>query len=181
VKRMMRVLFVLGLMTSTAWADATIPGRTSGATEECLDCHRDDNPGLYKQWGASKHFGANVGCYECHAAKKGDVDVLRDDIHDDFIISTIVSPKDCARCHDKEVEEFVNSHHAKAGRIMGSLDNLLAEVVEGNNGFVTPAFPNGVSALPSTAAGSAMGQSSRFLQRPASWILPPGQTPVSAV
>jgi cytochrome c553 len=29
---------------------------------------------------------------------------------------------------------------------MGSLDNLLAEVVEGNNGFVTPAFPNGVSA-----------------------------------
>jgi hypothetical protein len=74
------------------------------------------------------------------------VDVLRDDIHDDYIISTIVSPVDCSRCHDKEVDEFVNSHHAKAGRIMGSLDNLLAEVVEGNNGFVTPAFPNGVSA-----------------------------------
>jgi len=74
------------------------------------------------------------------------VDVLRDDIHDDYIISTIVSPVDCARCHDKEVDEFVNSHHAKAGRIMGSLDNLLAEVVEGNIAFVTPAFLNGVSA-----------------------------------
>ncbi|MCP3995688.1 MAG: hydroxylamine oxidoreductase, partial [bacterium] len=59
---------------------------------------------------------------------------------------TIVSPKDCAQCHEKEVNEFLNSHHSKAGRIMGSLDNLLAEVVEGNNGLVTPAFPNGVSA-----------------------------------
>ena len=145
---MMHALFVLvlGLMTSTAWADATIPGSMSEATEECLECHADDNPGIYQQWGASKHYGANVGCYECHAAKKGDIDVLRDDTHDDFVISTIVSPTDCARCHEKEVDEFVNSHHAKAGRIMGSLDNLLAEVVEGNSGFVTPAFPNGVSA-----------------------------------
>jgi len=139
-------LFVLGLSTSMAWADATIPGRMSEQTEECLSCHRDDNPGLYQQWGASKHYGANVGCYECHAAAKGDVDVLRDDTHEDFVIATIVSPADCARCHDKEVDEFVNSHHSKAGRIMGSLDNLLAEVVEGNNGFVTPAFPEGVSA-----------------------------------
>jgi len=146
VKRTIYALFVLGLSTSMAWADATIPGSMSDATEECLGCHSDDNPGLYQQWGASKHYGANVGCYECHAAKKGDVDVLRDGTHDDFLIATIVSPADCARCHDKEVDEFVNSHHSKAGRIMGSLDNLLAEVVEGNNGFVTPAFPEGVSA-----------------------------------
>jgi hydroxylamine dehydrogenase len=78
-------------------------------------------------------------------ANKGDPDVLKDDNHEDFTISTIVSPNDCARCHSKEVDEFTNSHHAKAGRIMGSLDNLLAEVVEGNNSLVTPAFPNGVS------------------------------------
>ena len=30
------------------------------------------------------------------------------------------------------MQEFVGSHHAKAGRILGSLDNVLAEVVEGN-------------------------------------------------
>jgi len=67
MKRTMYALFVLGLSTSMAWADATIPGSMSEATEECLGCHRDDNPGLYQQWGASKHYGANVGCYECHA------------------------------------------------------------------------------------------------------------------
>jgi acyl-coenzyme A synthetase/AMP-(fatty) acid ligase len=33
----------------------------------------------------------------------------------------------CGRCHEKEVKEFGESHHAKAGRILGSLDNVLAE------------------------------------------------------
>jgi hypothetical protein len=101
---------------------------------------------LYQQWGASKHYGANVGCFECHAAEKADTDWLRDGIHDDYVISTIVSPKDCGSCHAKESMEFQNSHHSKAGRIMGSLDNLLAEVVEGNRGLVTPMFPGGISA-----------------------------------
>ena len=44
------------------------------------------------------------------------------------------------------VKEFMGSHHAKAGRIMGSLDNVLAKVVEGNKGMITPGFPGGVSA-----------------------------------
>lgn len=123
-----------------------LPPALTENTKECLECHQSDNPGLYQQWGTSKHYGANVGCYECHAAAATDTDVLKDGIHDDFVISTIVSPNDCARCHVKEVEEFVNSHHSKAGRIMGSLDNLLAEVVEGNNGMTTPEFPAGISA-----------------------------------
>jgi hypothetical protein len=101
---------------------------------------------MYQQWGASPHYGAGVGCYECHRAAKGDSDVLKDGIHDDFVIATIVSPLDCKRCHEGEVDEFLSSHHSKAGRIMGSLDNLLAEVVEGNNGLVTPSYPAGVSA-----------------------------------
>ena len=48
--------------------------------------------------------------------------------------------------YPKEVEEFAGSHHSKAGRILGSLDNVLAEVVEGNQGMVTEGFPMGVSA-----------------------------------
>jgi hydroxylamine dehydrogenase len=39
------------------------------------------------------------------------------------------------------VQEFVGSHHAKGGRILGSLDNVLAEVVEGNRGMVTAGIP----------------------------------------
>jgi len=115
----------------------------SEETKNCVECHKSENPGIYQEWGTSKHYGANVGCYECHEAKKGDADAFE---HEGKLISIIVSPKDCSKCHEKEVKEFSESHHSKAGRIMGSLDNLLAEVVEGNLGLVTEAFPHGVSA-----------------------------------
>ncbi len=94
----------------------------------CMSCHREKTPGIYDQWGHSKHFAANVGCYECHKAERSDKDAI---LHKDFVISVIVSPKDCGRCHEREVEEFDKSHHATAGNILGSLDNVLAEVVEG--------------------------------------------------
>ncbi len=128
---------------------------------------------MYEQWGASPHYGANVGCYECHGAEPSDTDVLKDGIHDDFVIATIVSPLDCARCHPKEVDEFENSHHAKAGRIMGSLDNLLAEVIEGNNSFVTPMFPAGISPAAVNGCWQCHGSVVRVMENgkldPATW------------
>lgn len=42
-----------------------------------------------------------------------------------------MTPKDCGQCHDREVQEFSRSHHAKAGEILASLDNVLAEKVAG--------------------------------------------------
>ena len=95
----------------------------------CASCHAKEDPGIYQQWGASKHFGANVGCYECHKADPEDADAIR---HKEHTISVIVSPKDCAQCHVQEVKEFDASHHATGGLIIGSLDNHLAEVVEGS-------------------------------------------------
>ncbi|MFV1969331.1 MAG: multiheme c-type cytochrome, partial [Pirellulaceae bacterium] len=94
-----------------------------------------ENTGLYQQWGNSKHYQANVRCFECHIAKEGEADAFK---HEGEWIATIVSPKDCSRCHAREGEEFAHSHHSKAGRILGSLDNILAEVVEGNRGMITP-------------------------------------------
>ncbi|RTZ59602.1 MAG: hypothetical protein DSZ32_05005 [Gammaproteobacteria bacterium] len=124
------------------------PDQMSEETKACVACHKKNNPGLVQMWGSSKHYRANVGCYECHAADEGDKDAY---IHDEKkvkkLISTIVSPKDCNNCHTKEVKEMTESHHAYAGNILGSLDNLLAEVIEGNNSFVTEAFPNGNSAI----------------------------------
>jgi hydroxylamine dehydrogenase len=95
----------------------------------CASCHAKENPGLYQQWGRSKHYGGNVGCYECHKANAGEPDAIR---HKDFLITVIVSPKKCAVCHAREVKEFDKSHHATAGQIISSLDNTLAEVVEGS-------------------------------------------------
>ena len=115
----------------------------SPQSKACAECHRKESPAIYQQWGASKHYRGNIGCYECHLALAGEPDAYE---HYGQTISTIVTPKDCGRCHEQEVGEFNGSHHAKGGRILGSLDNVLAEVVEGNRGFKTPGFTNGVSA-----------------------------------
>ena len=131
------------LYSGTATAEPRLLTEMSEETRECLNCHVEDTKIIYQQWGKSRHYGAKVGCYECHRAEKGDPDAIT---HEDFRIAVIVSPKDCAQCHEKEVEEFTNSHHTKAGRILGSLDNILAEVVEGNRGLKTAGFPDGVSA-----------------------------------
>ncbi|MHC4975792.1 MAG: multiheme c-type cytochrome [Planctomycetota bacterium] len=131
----------MGVATSTL-GQAFGPPELSAQTRKCLECHQDLDHGLYQQWGASKHYGANVGCYECHSADESEPDAF---LHEGYSISVLVTPMDCGRCHTQEAHEFASSHHSKGGRILGSLDNVLAEVVEGNQGLVTPGFPNGVA------------------------------------
>ncbi|HIJ83144.1 MAG TPA: hydroxylamine oxidoreductase [Magnetococcales bacterium] len=116
-----------------AAAEAEKPSRKtfdslSRESATCVSCHIEDNRGLYQQWGRSKHYGANVGCYECHRAEEGDPDAF---MHKKTLISTIVSPKDCGRCHEREAKEFSQSIHAKAGGIEGSESHTLAQVVQG--------------------------------------------------
>ncbi|ABK43075.1 conserved hypothetical protein [Magnetococcus marinus MC-1] len=94
----------------------------------CATCHREDNIGLYNQWGRSKHYGANVGCYECHQANPNDPDAYR---HKGKVISTIVSPKDCGRCHEKESIEFQSSAHAGAADFEGSTEHAMAMMAQG--------------------------------------------------
>ncbi len=136
-------LAILGGVVSVASAQTWGLAELSKESKACIDCHKTENPAIYDQWGSSKHYRANVACYECHAAREGEPDAFK---HEGQWIATIVSPKDCARCHAKEAKEFAESHHSKGARILGSLDNTLAEVVEGNRGLVTPAFQGGVSA-----------------------------------
>jgi hypothetical protein len=151
-------------------AKSELPKAMSEETKQCLACHKTINPGMYQQWGSSKHFGANVGCYECHQAEAGDKDAMQ---HNGFTVSVIVSPKDCSRCHAKEVEEFAGSHHSKAGQIMGSLDNVLAEVVEGNRAMVTESFPEGISAAAVNGCWQCHGSEVKVLKDgsldPATW------------
>ncbi len=106
----------------------SIPSTLTEESKACLECHETEIPAMVKEWRYSRHYGANVGCYECHAADPKDVDAFE---HNGFNIATIVSPKDCSKCHQTEYQEFQDSHHADAGNILGSLDNVLGEVVEG--------------------------------------------------
>lgn len=165
-------LMLAGALTAAVRARAQAWGlpELSQESKACLECHKQDNTGVYQQWGASKHHRANVACFECHMANEGEPDAF---LHEGYRIATIVSPKDCARCHSKEAEEFANSHHSKGARILGSLDNTLAEVVEGNRGMKTPGFPGGVSAAAVSGCWQCHGSEVKVLANgkldPATW------------
>ncbi|MEI7869717.1 MAG: multiheme c-type cytochrome [Candidatus Methylumidiphilus sp.] len=126
--------------TPAAVSTATSNTGSSTQSQTCLNCHKALTGGIVNQWKLSSHSNKGVGCYECHQADKGDVDGFE---HNGFFIATIVSPKDCSRCHEKESKEFQASHHAEAAKILGSLDNVLAEVVEGNMRHDSPAAVSG--------------------------------------
>lgn len=112
-------------------------------SEACLTCHEQGSPGLVSHWKGSGHAKAGVGCFDCHQARKGEPDAF---LHEGEVIATVVTPRDCARCHPAEDRQFQGSHHAKAGNILASLDNYLAEIVEGARApfdphVVTPGRP----------------------------------------
>ena len=134
----MAMLFLVSLLI-VAWVEG---GRArvvdhaesvvSDQNKDCVTCHEVKSPGIVGQWHESKHSKSGIGCVECHQANEGDIDGYN---HEGRFIATIVSPKDCARCHEKEAAQFQASHHAEGGKILGSLDNVLAEVVEGHVTF----------------------------------------------
>ncbi len=156
-------LSFLFLAAACALSAATIPPTLSEETLTCLECHRLQTAGIYEEWGSSKHFRANVGCYECHRAEPGDKDAME---HEGTKIAILVTPKDCARCHENEVQQFEDSHHAKAGLILGSLDNFMADIVEGDTKFF------GGSAL--TVSGCKQCHGGEVVVRPDGTLDPTG-------
>ncbi len=68
-----------------------VPDQPSDTSAECVQYHEAQMPGLVKEWRINRHYGANIGCYECHGAKEGDPDAVE---HNGCRMSVIVSPKD---------------------------------------------------------------------------------------
>jgi hypothetical protein len=109
---------------------------TPEQNKACADCHHKTSPALVMEWERSKHSKNQVGCLDCHGADPTKVGAWK---HQGAWITTLVTPKDCAQCHEPEVEQFSRSHHAKAGEILASLDNVLAEKVAGMPGNIADA------------------------------------------
>jgi len=125
-------------------------------SEGCVTCHSNVNAGIIGHWKESKHARVGVGCVECHQAEESDPDSFK---HYGALIAAVVTPRDCARCHPTENAEFAKSHHAKGGHILASLDNFLAETVEGarvnfNPHAPTPGRP-GISMVTGSASVDA--------------------------
>jgi hypothetical protein len=128
--------------TNPNWSKPEGPWGDSGA---CIKCHKSTTPAVYGQWLTSKHYGAYIGCYECHGADKSDKDAFK---HNGKLISVIVSPKDCSKCHESEVSRFSLSGHSRAADLVmtNKLGIFFGDYVTGDLEFMRPGFPGGVSA-----------------------------------
>jgi hypothetical protein len=129
------------ILSLFAFATASTAGTAPEKSKEdvqtgkiCVTCHTKESPGIVTEWKKSAHAGEKVDCYDCHKGKDGDKGVIqheKDKAGKPMFITTIVSPKRCATCHEKEVAQQQRSHHAKAGQILASLDNIMGEVIGG--------------------------------------------------
>ncbi|EPR37484.1 hypothetical protein dsx2_0830 [Desulfovibrio sp. X2] len=108
----------------------------------CIECHKATTPGIFSDWAMSRHASANISCLDCHLAQPGDKDVAtehakyysRSDMpygkkQYEVPIATVVTPKDCSRCHPDEVEQYSRSKHAHTLEILWKIDPWL------NQGF----------------------------------------------
>lgn len=108
------------------------------SSKDCVTCHSSTTAGVVEHWKGSTHAKKGVACVDCHKADEGDADGFQ---HYGAHIATIVTPRDCARCHQEVAAEFGRSHHAKGGNILASLDNILAETAEGARMKFNPHAP----------------------------------------
>jgi len=125
---MKRLCLLGGLIVSGMFMMAMAGTVSAADGKNCISCHQKKNPGMYLQWKNSAHAENDVGCIDCHQADKKDVDAFK---HHGSIIATLVTPKDCSQCHEKQASETMGSYHAHAGEILSSNDAYLAHAAGG--------------------------------------------------
>lgn len=104
----------------------------------CLQCHKQEHPGLFADWTKSRHASANITCYDCHVADATDPDVSQEHFKQyqrsgtpfgtaeyKVPITAVVTPKDCSRCHPDEAKQYAVSKHANTMEIIWKIDPWL--------------------------------------------------------
>jgi len=121
--------------------------------QACIACHQVTTPGIFADWAKSRHANANITCLDCHLVQPGDQDIAQD--HEKYYsrsdlpwgeskykmsIASIVTPKDCSRCHPDEATQYSKSKHANTIEIMWKLDPWLNKGMNSDNERKTGCF-----------------------------------------
>lgn len=104
----------------------------------CLKCHQTETPGMFADWARSRHANAGITCLDCHMAKEADGDVAAEHYkqyeRSDNVwgaakyrvpVASVVTPKDCSRCHPDEAKQYSVSKHANTLEIIWKIDPWL--------------------------------------------------------
>lgn len=112
----------------------------------CIECHKEESPGIFTDWAHGAHANANITCLDCHKAEEFDPDVSKEHYKQyeradqkygtkeyKVPISAIVSPKDCSRCHPDEAKQYSLSKHANTLEIIWQIDPWLNKGMASDN------------------------------------------------
>ena len=104
----------------------------SDASKPCLECHKRKGvaPNMITQWEGSMHAAKGIDCVQCHTAEKGDFDAFTCP-ESSTLVAQFPTPKDCAKCHKDEVQEFTESKHAFPFWIYANADRAVFEPIIG--------------------------------------------------
>jgi hydroxylamine dehydrogenase len=119
----------------------------------CIQCHKQEHPGLFSDWANSRHASANITCYDCHKAESTDPDVSQSHFKQyersdqkfgtkeyKTPISAVVTPKDCSRCHPDEAKQYGMSKHANTLEIIWKIDPWLNKGMNSDSERVAGCF-----------------------------------------
>ncbi|MGE4292724.1 MAG: multiheme c-type cytochrome [Desulfovibrio sp.] len=108
----------------------------------CIECHKQESPGIFADWAMSRHASAGITCLDCHQAQPGDKDISQEHFKQyersdtkwgqgeyKIAIAGVVTPKDCSRCHPDEAIQYSRSKHANTLEVIWKIDPWL------NNGM----------------------------------------------
>lgn len=105
--------------------------------KSCIDCHKSFQPGILSDWKNSRHGHVGVSCIDCHQVAADSPMAVKhaDDSGVEIMVSSLVSPATCGRCHTQAVEQFNKSGHFRAYHQIIPKDNLhaLTQVHEGRD------------------------------------------------
>ncbi|MEK6624120.1 MAG: cytochrome c3 family protein, partial [Bdellovibrionota bacterium] len=96
------LFFVSSLISLLITMDAFAKGDSGASAQGCVTCHQKTSPGIVGQWKESRHSKEGISCIDCHGSTKERPDAF---MHEGTLITTIVTPKDCATCHDDEATQ----------------------------------------------------------------------------
>ena len=120
--------FVIGPKGLTA----DVPTLTAalGVNRGCVDCHEKKSPGVVQSYHDSKHSSNGVQCLDCHKPVTGQASMTKE--HGNVALVASPTPKNCAKCHAPEVQEFAKSGHAAKAwyAVDGARDFTRAELAQ---------------------------------------------------
>ena len=134
----------LFLLAGPAGAQTFALVELSAESKQCIDCHKMEDPSIYQQWRLEQALPREHRLLRVPRGRRGRrrrVSARRPVDRHDRLAQGL---REVPRTRSAGVRPIPTI--PRAARILGSLDNVLAEVVEGNHGFITAGYQHGNSA-----------------------------------